>query len=156
MGWALLQVSYRKMHKITSYQHFQFPATTPGTVLVHKHWNSEKTAISLLKRGFLCADVTKAHDSTAGYKPAGLTAQQNSVSLWWDSAMWYSWIPWCNFPFSINLYTGGLLCTYLIVMSMHSHTCLLPNYSMLYDQCILSFAVLLNMTTFFLKTANLY
>ena len=50
-------------------------AATPGTVHARKHWNSEETAISLLKRGFLLADVKKARIPTI-IKPAGLTAER--------------------------------------------------------------------------------
>lgn len=45
----------------------------PGIVPIC--WNSEETATSLLKRGFLCSNVMKAHIPTI-IKLAGLKAQQ--------------------------------------------------------------------------------
>ena len=42
---------------------------------MRKHWNSEETAVSLLKHGFLYADVKKARIPTI-IKPAGLTAKR--------------------------------------------------------------------------------
>ena len=66
---------FKRIPQITKYQHFRFSADAPGSVFYRESWNSEESAISILKRGITLDKVKKARIPRI-IQPAGLTERK--------------------------------------------------------------------------------